>query len=154
MKIKPIPDGFESAIPYLICKDAAKAIEFYKKAFGATEFERIGMPDGRVGHAELKISRATIMLADEFPDMGTVSPHSLGGTTVRMMIYVEDVDAFAARAAAAGAKVLSPPADQFYGDRNCKLSDPSGHVWMFGSHKEDVSREEIQKRAAGLYPKK
>jgi PhnB protein len=154
MKIKPIPDGFESAIPYLICKDAAKAIEFYKKAFGATELERIGMPDGRVGHAELKISRATIMLADEFPDMGTVSPHSLGGTTVRMMIYVEDVDAFATRAAVAGAKVLSAPADQFYGDRNCKLSDPFGHVWMFGSHKEDVSREEIQKRAAALYPKK
>ncbi len=154
MKIKPIPDGHESAIPYLICKDAAKAIAFYKKAFGATELERILMPDGRVGHAELKISGATIMLADEFPDMGTVSPQSLGGTTVRMMIYVADVDAFAARAAAAGAKVLAPPADQFYGDRNCRLCDPSGHVWMFGSHKEDVSREEIRRRAAALFGKK
>ena len=107
MKTKPIPDGFESAIPYLICKDAAQAIEFYKRAFGATEHERIAMPDGRVGHAELKIGGATIMLADEFPDMGTVSPQSLGGTTVRMMVYVADVDAFAAHAAAAGAKVLS-----------------------------------------------
>ena len=154
MKTKSIPAGFESAIPYLICKDAAKAIEFYQKAFGATELERIAMPDGRVGHAELKISGATIMLADEFPDIGTVSPQSLGGTTVRMIIYVEDVDAFAARASAAGAKVLSPPTDQFYGDRNCKLCDPSGHVWMFGSHKEDVSREEIRKRAAALFHKK
>jgi len=151
MKTKPIPDGFASAIPYLICKDAAQAIEFYKRAFGATEHERIAMPDGRVGHAELKIGGATIMLADEFPDMGTVSPQSLGGTTVRMMVYVADVDAFAAHAAAAGAKVLSPPADQFYGDRNCKLSDPYGHVWMFGSHIEDVSREEIRKRAAALF---
>lgn len=154
MKTKPIPDGHESAIPYLICKDAAKAIEFYKTAFGATELERLPMPDGRVGHAELKISGATIMLADEFPDMGTVSPHALGGTTVRMMIYVADVDAFAARAAAAGAKVLQPPADQFYGDRNCKLCDPFGHVWMVGSHIEDVSREEIRRRADALYGKK
>ena len=151
MKAKPVPEGYESAIPYLICKDAARAIEFYKEAFAATELERIPMPDGRVGHAELKIGGATIMLADEFPDMGTVSPQSLGGTTVRMMIYVADVDAFAARAAAAGAQVLQPPTDQFYGDRNCKLLDPSGHVWMFGSHIEDVSREEIRKRAAALF---
>ena len=112
------------------------------------------MPDGRVGHAELKISGATIFLADEFPDMGTVSPQSLGGTSVRMMIYVEDVDAFAKRAANAGAKILQPPADQFYGDRNCKLSAPSGHVWMFGSHIEDVSREEIRRRAAALFGEK
>ena len=154
MKTMPIPDGYESAIPYLICKDAATAIEFYKTAFGATELERIPMPDDRVGHAELKISGATIFLADEFPDMGTVSPQSLGGTTVRMMIYVADVDAFAAHASAAGAKVLQPPADQFYGDRNCKLRDPFGHVWMFGSHIEDVSREEIRRRADALFGKK
>src|SRR5579859_1941968 len=113
MKTKPIPDGYESAVPYLICKNASKAIEFYKSAFGATELERIPMSDGRVGHAELKISGATIMLADEFPDLGTVSPDTLGGTTVRMMIYVADVDAFAARAASAGARVLAPPTDQF-----------------------------------------
>lgn len=152
-KPKPIPDGYESATPYLICKDAALAIEFYKNAFGATELERIPMPDGRVGHAELKISGATIMLADEFPNMGCVSPQSLGGTTVRMMVYVADVDAFAKRAAAVGAKILQPPTDQFYGDRNCKLEDPFGHVWMFGSHVEDVSREEIRQRAAALYGK-
>ena len=154
MKAKPIPDGHESAIPYLICKDAAKAIEFYKKAFGATELERIPMPDGRVGHAELKIGGATIMLADEFPDLGMVSPQSLGGTTVRIMVYVAAVDAFAAHAIAAGAKVLMPPKDQFYGDRNCELCDPFGHVWMFGSHIEDVSREEIRRRAAALFGKK
>ena len=154
MKAKPIPDGYESAIPYLICADAARAIAFYKKAFGATELERIQMPDGRVGHAELKIGGATIMLADEFPGMGTVSPQSLGGTTVRMMVYVEDVDGFAAHAAAAGAKVFAPPTDQFYGDRNCRLSDPFGHVWMFGTHQEDVSREEIRRRADALFGKK
>ena len=112
------------------------------------------MDDGRVGHAEIKISGATIMLADEFPNMGAVSPQTLGGTAVRMMIYVADVDAFIARAVAAGAAVLQPVTDQFYGDRNCKLADPSGHVWMFGSHLEDVSREEMQKRAAALYGKK
>ena len=154
MNAKPIPDGYESAIPYLICKDAARAIEFYKKAFDATELERIVMPDGRVGHAELKISRATVFLADEFPNMGTVSPQSLGGTTVRMMVYVEDVDAFAARAEAAGAKVLEAPSDQFYGDRNCKLRDTFGHVWMFGTHQEDVTREEVRKRAEALFGKK
>ena len=154
MKTKPIPDGYESATPYLICTDATRAIEFYKKAFGATELERLLMPDGRVGHAELKISGATIFLADEFPNMGCVSPQTLGGTTVRMMIYVADVDAFAAHAVGAGATVLQPPADQFYGDRNCKLSDPFGHVWMFGSHQEDVSREEIRQRATALFGSK
>lgn len=120
MKTKPIPEGYEGATPYLICKDAAHAIEFYKKAFGATELMRIPMGDGRIGHAELKISRAIILLVDEFPDIGAVSPRSLGGTSVRILIYVEDVDAFAAKAIAAGATVLSPVADQFYGDRSCK----------------------------------
>lgn len=154
MKSKPIPDGCESAIPYLICQDAARAIEFYQKAFGAVELERIPMPDGRVGHAELKIGGATIFLADEFPNLGTVSPQSLGGTTVRMMVYVKDVDAFTHRAAAAGGTILQPPTDQFYGDRNCKLRDPSGHVWMFGTHIEDVSRDEVRKRADALFGKK
>ena len=154
MKANPIPRGYESATPYLICRDAARAIEFYQKAFGATELESLLMPDGKVGHAELKISGAIIFLADEFPGMGCISPQTLGGTTVRMMIYVAEVDAFAAHAAAAGATVLQPPTDQFYGDRNCKLSDPFGHVWMFGSHQEDVSREEIRKRAAALFGNK
>src|SRR6266478_3024499 len=120
MPAKPIPDGYEGAMPYLICRDAAHAIEFYKKAFGAAERERITMPDGKVGHAEIKISGAILMLADEFPNMGARSPQSLGGTAVSILIYVEDVDAFVARAVAAGAKVIQPPADQFYGDRNCK----------------------------------
>ncbi|HSY20347.1 MAG TPA: VOC family protein [Candidatus Acidoferrales bacterium] len=154
MKPKPIPEGHEGATPYLICKEASRAIDFYKAAFGAEEMLRIPMPDGRVGHAELKISGAAIMLADEFPEMGAISPQTLGGTSVRMMIYVADVDAFIARAVAAGATVLQPVTDQFYGDRNCKVADPFGHVWMFGSHQEDVSREEIMKRAAALYGKK
>ena len=112
---------------------------------------RFPMPDGKLGHAEIKIGGATIMLADEFSHLGGRSPESLGGTSVNMLIYVTDVDALVARAVAAGAKVLSPLADQFYGDRNCKLSDPFGHVWMFATHKEDVSPEELQKRAAALF---
>src|SRR5690349_17952399 len=107
-KTKPIPAGYEGATPYLCCKDATSAIEFYKTAFGATELYHIPMPDGRIGHAELKIGGGIIMLSDDFPDMGSVSPATLGGTPVNMLIYVEDVDAFAARAFGAGAKVLEP----------------------------------------------
>ena len=151
MKPKPIPDGYEGATPYLICKDAARAIEFYKAAFGAVELMRIPMPDGRVGHAELKISGAIIMMADEFPEMGAVSPQTLGGTAVRMMIYVTDVDAFSTQAVARGATMIQPVTDQFYGDRNCKVSDPFGHVWMFGTHHEDMSREEMLRRASALF---
>jgi PhnB protein len=148
---KPIPDGYEGATPYLCCKDAARAIEFYKKAFGATELMRMPTPDGKVGHAEIKINRAIIMLADEFPEMGAISPQSLGGTPVSLMVYVEDVDALFGRAVSAGAKVLEPLADKFYGDRNCKLSDPYGHIWMFGTHKEDVPPQEMEKRAAAAF---
>ena len=151
MKANPIRDGCAGAIPYLACKDAARAIEFYKTAFGATELMRFPMPGGGLGHAEIKIGGALVMLADEFPHLGGRSPQSLGGTSVNMLIYVTDVDALAARAIAAGAKVLSPLADQFYGDRNCKLSDPFGHVWMFATHQEDVSPEEMQKRTAAFF---
>ena len=150
MKAKPIPDGRAGAIPYLACKDAARAIEFYKQAFGATEGMRFPMPDGRLGHVEIKIGGALVMLSDEFPHLGGRSPESLGGTSVNMLIYVTDVDALVARAIAAGAKILSPLADQFYGDRNCKLADPFGHVWMFATHQEDVSPEEMQKRTAAF----
>lgn len=148
---KPIPDGYEHATPYLICRDAGQAIEFYKQAFAAKELYRIPMPDGKVGHAEIKIGGAIVMLADECPEMGATSPQSLGGTPVSLMIYVADVDAFSARAIAAGAKVLEPVKDQFYGDRSCKLSDPTGHVWMFATHTEDVPPEEIAARAAKLF---
>lgn len=148
---KPIPDGYQAATPYLCVSDASGAIEFYKKAFGATETMRMGMPDGKVGHAELKIGDAPIMLADEFPEMEFRSPQTLGGSPVTIYLYFEDVDAIADQAIAAGAKMLSPVKDEFYGDRSGKLVDPFGHIWMIATHKEDVSEEEVRKRVAALY---
>ena len=148
--VKAIPEGYEGVTPYLICRNAEAAIEFYKKAFGAEELFRIGQP-GMVGHAELKISSAIIMMADEHPDMGVVSPEALGGTPVHMMIYVEDVDAFTEKAIAAGLEVLRPVADQFYGDRSGQFKDPFGHIWSFATHKEDVTPEEMNSRAAAMY---
>lgn len=148
--VKAIPEGYEGVTPYLICRNAEAAIEFYKKAFGAEELFRIGQP-GMVGHAELKISSAIIMMADEHPDMGVVSPEALGGTPVHMMIYVEDVDAFTEKATAAGLEVLRPVADQFYGDRSGQFKDPFGHIWSFATHKEDVTPEEMNTRAAAMY---
>ena len=146
--VKAIPEGFEGATPYLAIKGAAEAMEFYKKGFGAVETMRMTRPDGRVGHAELKIGKAKLMLADEHPEIGFVGPRTLGGSTVTIHIYVEDVDALAAKAEAAGAKVLRPVADQFYGDRTGQFEDPFGHRWSFATHKEDVSNEEMKKRAA------
>jgi len=148
--VKAIPDGYEGVTPYLICRNAEAAIEFYKKAFGAEELFRIGQP-GMVGHAELKIGNAVIMMADEHPDMGAVSPESLSGTPVHLMIYVEDVDAFTGKAIAAGVEVLRPVSDQFYGDRSGQFKDPFGHIWAFATHKEDVSPEEMNARAAAMY---
>lgn len=147
-KPKPIPGGYHTATPYLIIKDAAKAIEFYKKAFGATEMMRMSQPDGRIGHAEIKIGDSPIMLADEFPEMGARSPQSLGGSPVSILLYVEDVDACAERAVTAGAKVVRPVKDQFYGDRSGSFEDPFGHQWHIATHVEDVAPEEMHKRAA------
>ena len=146
--VKAIPEGSEGATPYLAIKGAADAIEFYKKAFGATETLRIPGPDGRIGHAEIVIGKAKIMLADEHPAINFLSPRTLGGTAVQIHIYVEDVDALAAKAEAAGAKVLRPVADQFYGDRTGGFEDPFGHCWHFATHKEDMSTDELQRRAA------
>lgn len=148
--VKAIPEGFESATPYLSIKGAAAAIEFYKKAFGATEAMRMAGPDGRIGHAEILIGKARIMLADEHPEINFLSPRTLGGSPVTIHLYVEDVDRLAAQAEAAGAKVLRAVADQFYGDRSGSLEDPFGHVWHFATHKEDVSNEEMQRRMAAL----
>lgn len=146
-KVKAIPEGYEGATPYLIVKGAADALEFYKKAFGATEIMRIPAPGGTVGHAEIKIGNAIIMLADEFPEMNHRSPQSLGGTPVSMMVYVQDVDAFVKRAVAAGAKALTPVETKFYGDRSGSLEDPFGHQWHFSTHVEDVPPDEMAKRA-------
>lgn len=147
-KANPIPEEYRGATPYLSVKDAARAIEFYKKAFGAREVMRMPQPDGKIGHAELRIGAAPIMLADEFPEMNFRSPQSLGGTPVNILVYVNDVDALVSQAVTAGAKLSRPVADQFYGDRVGVLEDPFGHSWSFATHIEDVSPEEMQKRAA------
>jgi PhnB protein len=141
-----MPAEYPGVTPYLSVNDAAAAIEFYKKGFGATELMRLPGPDGKLGHAEIRIGDALVMLADEFPEYGNLSPRTLGGSAVRLHMYVEDVDAFFEKALAAGAKVLIPIADQFYGDRSGRLEDPFGHVWLVSTHIEDVSPEEMQKR--------
>jgi len=151
MAVKYIPDGYHTATPYLIIKGAAKALDFYKKAFGATELMRMQGPDGKVGHAEIKIGNSPIMLADEFPDMGYKSPLSLGGSPVSIMLYVENVDKTVERAVAEGAKITKPIQDQFYGDRNGSIHDPFGHVWTISTHVEDVSPEEMQRRAEAMH---
>jgi PhnB protein len=147
MATKPIPDGYRTATPYLIVRGAAEAIEFYKRAFGATEMLRMADPQGRVGHAEIKIGDSVIMLADEHPAMGYRGPHSLGGSSVSILLYLEDVDAVFARAIKAGAKGKRPVMDQFYGDRSGTLEDPFGHLWTVATHVEDVPPEELQRRA-------
>lgn len=146
-KAKPIPDRCHGAIPYLICGGAAKAMEFYKTAFGAVEVYRLEMGPGAIGHAEMTIGDALFMLADEYPDMGFKGPKLIGGTPVSMYIYVPDVDAFAKRAEAAGAIVKRPLETQFYGDRSVQFEDPFGHVWGFATHVEDVAPDEIKRRA-------
>ena len=148
---KPIPDGYHTATPYLIIGGAGDAIEFYKKAFGATELFRFPTPDGKIGHAEIKIGDSPIMLADEFAEMGYKGPQSLGGSPVSIMIYVTDVDSIFNQAVAAGATVKEAVSDKFYGDRLGTVTDPFGHVWHVSTHKEDVSLEEMEKRAKAAH---
>jgi PhnB protein len=144
--VKPIPEGYEGATPYLIIKGATAAMDFYKKAFGATELMRMPAPGGTVGHAEIKIGKAIIMLADEYPAMNCKSPQAYGGSPVSIMLYVQDVDAFVDRAVVAGAKLLRPVKNQFYGDRSGSLEDPFGHQWHIATHVEDVPHDELAKR--------
>jgi PhnB protein len=143
-----IPAGYHSATPYLIINGAAKAIDFYKNAFGATEVLRMAQPDGKIGHAEIKIGDSHIMLADEVPQMGYKSPKSLGGSPVSILLYLDDVDKVFNRAVAAGATANRPVADQFYGDRMGTLTDPFGHVWSLATHVEDIPPEEMTRRAS------
>jgi PhnB protein len=147
MAAKPIPDGYHTATPYLIVNGVAEAIEFYKGAFGATELLRMTDPQGRIGHAEIRIGDSVIMMADEHPDMGYRGPRSMGGSSVSILLYVDDVDTIFGRAVRAGATVQRPIANQFYGDRSGKLEDPFGHVWSIATHVEDVPPEEMRRRA-------
>ena len=147
MAVKPIPDGYHSVTPYLILDDAARAIEFYKKAFGAVELMRMPAPGGKIGHAEIKIGDSPVMLADESPEMGHRSARTLGGSPISLMVYVKDVDAVVAQAVAAGGKLVRPVANQFYGDRTGGVDDPFGYHWYIATHVEDVPMDELEKRA-------
>jgi PhnB protein len=151
MAVKPIPEGYHSVTPYLIVSNAGRALDFYKSAFGAKEMIRMEQPGGRIGHAEIQIGDSRVMLADEFPEMGAKSPDSLGGSPVGLMLYVQDVDSQFRQAIAAGAKEVRPVQDQFYGDRSGTLVDPFGHQWTLGTHKEDVSDEELKRRMAAAF---
>ena len=154
MAVKAIPDGYHTATPYLIVDDAGKAIEFYKKAFGAEEKTRMNGPDGKsILHAELQIGSSRIMLNEEFPGMGPKSAKSLGGSPVVLHLYVEDVDALYDRAVKAGATPSYPVNDAFWGDRYGQVTDPFGHTWSLATHKEDLTEEEIMKRAADWFAK-
>ena len=145
-QVKPIPQGYHSATPYLTLNDASRALDFYKRAFGAQEVMRMAGPNGKIGHAEIKIGDSMIMLADEMPGNFGQSPQSLGGTTSGIFLYVENVDAVFQQAVSAGAHPESQPADMFWGDRFGKLKDPFGHAWMVATHKEDVAPAEMKKR--------
>jgi uncharacterized glyoxalase superfamily protein PhnB len=149
--VKAVPDGFHTVTPHLILKNGSAAIEFYKKAFGAKELFQMPGPDGRLMHAEIVIGDSIVMLADEFPEMGARGPQTLGGSTVTISLYVEDMDAVFNQALAAGAQVRMPPMDMFWGDRYGQVTDPFGHVWSLCTHKEDVSPEELAKRAQAAF---
>jgi PhnB protein len=148
--VKPIPDGYPVVAPYICVRGAAKALEFYKEAFGAKERMRMEMPGGMVGHAEIQLGDSVIMLADEFPQMNFHGPEKFGGTPVTLHLYVTDVDAVVARAVSLGAKIVRPVQNQFYGDRSGMITDPFGHSWNVATHVEDVSHEETAARAAKM----
>jgi PhnB protein len=147
MGVKPIPEGYHTATPYLAVDDAAEALEYYKKAFDAKERGRMEAPDGKIGHAEIQIGDSLVMLSDPFPQASTRTPKELGGTTASVFLYVEDVDAFVQRAVDAGATVSMEVADQFWGDRFGTITDPFGHSWSVATHIEDVPPEEMAERA-------
>ncbi len=145
---KPIPDGYPQVTPYLCIDGASAAIDFYKDVLGATERMRMPAPGGKIGHAELQMGDSVVMLADEHPDIGFRSPKAIGGTPVTISVYVEDVDEVLDRAVKSGAKILRPAENQFYGDRTGQIEDPFGHRWSVATHIEDVTPDEMAKRAA------
>ena len=145
--VKAIPEGYHTVTPYLTLRDAAQAMEFYKSAFGARETFRMNTPEGKIGHAELTIGDSIVMLSDENPQGGCASPSSLKGTTVTLFLYVEDVDATFQQAVKAGATVLMPVTDMFWGDRHGQLADPFGHRWSIATHKEDLTPDQVAARA-------
>ena len=153
-KVNPIPHDMHAVTPHLVCAGAADAIEFYKKAFGATEEARLPGPDGKLMHAMIRIGGSAVMLADEMPEWGNLGPKALKGSPVTIHLYVEDADAFVARAVKAGAKVTMPVADMFWGDRYGKLEDPFGHHWSVGTHVRDVSMEEAQQAMQAMAKEK
>ncbi len=150
--VKPIPEGFHTVTPHLTVKDAAAAIEFYKKAFGAEEIARMPGPDGKIMYAELRIGNSPLMLNDEFPEMGSHGPKAGEGSAVTVHLYVNDCDAFFDRAVKAGAQAKLPPQDMFWGDRYAKVKDPSGHQWGLATHIEDIAPQECARRAAAWKP--
>ena len=151
--VNPIPEGYHSITPYLIVKDGVSMLEFYKRAFGAAELFRVSGPGGKIGHAEMQIGNSRLMLADEHPEMGAVSPPSLGGSPCYIVLYVEDCDTIFNAAVAAGAEVVHPLANKFYGDRSATIKDPSGHQWTISTHIEDVTPEEMDRRMAEMKAK-
>ncbi len=148
--VKPVPQGYRTATPYLIIDGAAKALDFYKRIFGAVEKMRMPSPGGKVGHAEITIGDSIIMLADEHPEIGARSPRAFGGSGVGIMLYVDDVDVTVKNAVAEGAKLVQKVEDKFYGDRTGTIEDPWGHTWHVGTHKEDVSEDEMKRRMASM----
>ena len=150
-KAKPVPDGYHTATPYLIVDGAAKALDFYQRVFGATERMRMPGPGGKVGHAEISIGDSVIMLADEHPEIGARGPRAYGGAAVSLHLYVPDVDAMVKKAVAAGATLLRPVEDKFYGDRMGTIEDPFGHHWHVSTHQEDVPPDEMARRAAAAH---
>jgi len=150
-KVNSVPPGFHTVTPYLLIKGASEAISFYVRIFGAVEITRLTAPDGRIGHAEIRIGSSTIMIADEHPELDFLGPQSRGGTTVSLLIYVEDSDKVFSDALDAGATELRPLCDQFYGDRSGSVTDPWGHVWSIATHLEDISPAELTRRFEELY---
>jgi PhnB protein len=146
MAVKPVPDGYHSLTPYLTLRGGARAIEFYRRAFGAEELMRMPTPDGRIMHAEIRIGDSVVMLSDEAPEIGARAPQTLGGTAGSLFLYVTDVDAALARAVEAGATLKMPAQDMFWGDRYGRVTDPFGHDWQIATHKEDLTPEEIGRR--------